>query len=178
MAKPFRIMLDIETLGTRPGSVVFALAAVGLDPAAGFSGRIFHELVDPRSCENAGLRCEAAATVWWSRREADARDYLAKADSTGRPLVDVAGDFAEWVGAFADEVWCFGASFDFPVLEAALRAVGVAAPWTHRAERCLRTLAALRPDVPRPDGVVAGAPHTALHDCLTQALWWKLLTQP
>lgn len=169
-------MLDIETLGNTPGSVIFSVGAVEMNQESGFAGTPFNIMIDPVSCEGAGLRCDSETVKWWFKQKAEARAPLNLAFAMGARLPDAMREFCEWVGPRPDEVWCFGASFDFPILEHAMRQCRITPPWSFRSQRCLRTLAAMRPEIAKPEGVLAGEAHTALHDAMVQALWWKLLT--
>jgi hypothetical protein len=174
-----RIMIDLETLGGPPDGVIFEIAAVEMDEETGFCGTWFRELVDPVSCERVGMRCDSGTAIWWTRQGEEARKNLEMSAKVGRRIEAVLEDFVAWVGSNPDEVWCFGASFDFPILDTAFKACGMMkAPWGFRDQRCLRTLAASRPEIKRPDWVSPhGARHTALVDAMQQAVWWKLLRE-
>lgn len=158
------IMLDLETLGTAPGSVIAAIGAVAFDPVAGELGRTFYRVIDPASAQRAGLTLDAGTVKWWLKQSDAARLALAEA---GDPLDQVLHEFSWWFrdvdGRF---LWGHGANFDEPMLAAAYRATPWRMPWGYSASRCTRTifdLADVAPD--RAEGVH----HNALSDALAQA---------
>lgn len=164
------VMIDIETLGRRPGAVVWALAAVrweGAELPAGEALDTFYALIDPRDAERRGLKVDAETSLWWLRQGEAARAEMGRAVLDGKPLADVLDVFANWfVLADPGKVWCKGASFDFPMLTAAHEAVGKALPWHFGRECCYRTMARLCPEIAAPRPAVA---HHALHDARAQA---------
>ena len=63
------------------------------------------------------------------------------------------------------EIWCNGASFDFPMLDAAFRAMGGKVPWEYWQQRDVRTMwYAAFPDS-KPE---ESATHDAGEDCYRQ----------
>ncbi len=158
------IMVDLETLGVGEGAAIASLGAVAFDPASGETGREFYRIIDPRSCQRAGLRVDAATFVWWLKQSDGARQALA---DSGDELAEVLRDFTAWWGfEAAIYIWGFGAGFDEPLLGAAYRAVGLKTPWRYSASRCARTVLDLA-DV-RPQRI-EGEHHNALADARSQA---------
>jgi len=130
------IMIDIETLGTRPGCVILSIGAVEFD-----NERLGKELIvniDPESCTDAGLAIEARTVMWWLDQSDEARKAL-----TSRPTVALDKALALLNAAYdfkGKNVWCNGASFDFPILEAGYHAFGAKAPWEFWNTMDFRTL--------------------------------------
>lgn len=130
------IMLDIETLGIKPGCIVLSIGAVEFDHTGITKEFIVH--IDPQDAERCGLSAEAGTVMWWLSQSKEAQDAL----STGTPralqgaLIDLVHAF-DWNDV---KVWCNGASFDFPILQAAFAAVGMKAPWAYYNEMDFRTL--------------------------------------
>lgn len=125
--------LDIETLGTRPGCTVIQLAAMTFDPVTGEAAGGLSLPIAPGEdalAELATLRWAQEHGTWprkpgeWEATPAEAADALARW-AAERGTVDV------W--------WAWGASFDFPMLDAMFRAVGRPAPWKYWQCRCART---------------------------------------
>lgn len=161
------LMLDIETLGTTPGCVVLSIGAVEFD-LNGITGE-FHAHIDVPSCIEAGLQMEASTVMWWLDQSKEAQEALLKAETF--PLVDVLAaltDTFEWQDL---RVWANGASFDFPILDAAYKAVGKKAPWPYYNQMDFRTLKNMvgkkNFDLLR---VRSGVAHDALDDARAQAL--------
>lgn len=159
-----QVMVDLETLGNKPGCVIVSLGAVVFDRAAGV-GRSFYERVDADSCLRAGLRMDPATVRWWMMQPEAARAELVR---KGADLFDVLERFSAWVreDPRVADVWGNGASFDNAVLAAAYDAVDLPRPWEYWNDRCYRTVKALYPGVPMAR---RGQHHNALDDATSQA---------
>src|SRR6478609_2831880 len=78
-----QIMLDLETLGQKPGSVILSIGACVFD-RVGVHER-FYTRVDPQSCIDAGLQADLSTFLWWMKQGDEARHEVLK---PGRPLRD------------------------------------------------------------------------------------------
>lgn len=159
------IMVDLETMGTAPGSAIVSLGAVAFDPVAGTLGEEFYRVVTLRSCQRVGLTIDPDTVVWWLQQSDAARAQLNRPDAEELPAV--LGWFAAWWrrqrGQF---IWGHGGNFDEPLLSCAFRAAHVAVPWKYWDGRCTRTIFALTGERPnRANGVH----HNALDDARAQA---------
>lgn len=165
------VMIDLETLGTQPGSVILSIGAVLFDPAKPVGECLGDELyvvVSRQSCEAAKLEVSQDTLEWWERQSPEARIVLTQAlgeDSTaiGAALKELA-DFIP-VGA---KVWSNGANFDQPLLDVAYNRCGISLPWKYWNSRCYRTILSLckNEKAIRPETVLA---HNALEDAKWQA---------
>ena len=157
-------MIDIETLGTAPGSVVLSIGAVAFDAETGEFGEEYYAAIDPHSAVAAGLKIDVSTVLWWMEQSEEAR----KAAFSGECLLSWAlvefGDYVRRVEA--RRVWAKPPSFDLVLLESAFRACAIDIPWHYRTPRDCRTLFdlthATQPDV--------GTAHNALDDAKSQAL--------
>lgn len=156
-----QIMLDIETLGNKPGSVIVAIGAAKF--SRGNITSSFYERVDPASCVAAGLQMDIATIMWWLRQADEARLEITK---PGKALPEVLESFASWIGCDDALVWGNGAAFDNVLLAVAYDRVGIDCPWKFWNNRCYRTLKGLHPEVPMER---AGTHHNALDDAESQA---------
>jgi len=160
------IMLDIETLGTKPGCVVLSIGAVEFSEKG--LGKQFHVSINPESCTNWGLTVEPRTVMWWMEQSDEARKSLTSRKNND---LDVALD--AFIGAYNwkdQAVWCNGANFDFPILEAAFAAVGKHVPWAYWSTNDYRTLKNIVPrDVYNASKVEAQIKHNALADAMAQA---------
>lgn len=168
------VMLDLETLGTKPGCVILSVGAVFFSSTAEeWKGPTFYSAVNRISCLHEGLKEDPDTVAWWRKQGESARAVLAEADlGTTPPLRSVLEGFALWLSKTVDQrkklaVWGNGADFDNTILEAAYTAIGRKKPWGHYGSRCFRTLKALAPHVEKP--VRAGTHHHALDDAIFQA---------
>lgn len=151
------IMMDLETLGTKPGCVVLSIGAVAFDPYAGKLGEEFYRKL---AWKDQGLKIEPGTVAWWMEQDPKAR---IEAFSGDEQLFMVAMAFKLWWEAQgAEYLWCHGATFDAPVWEAAAGIV----PWRYHQVRDTRTvydMAQLFPDR------TVGTHHNALDDARNQA---------
>ena len=166
MASYQGIMLDLETLGTKPGCVVLQIGAVEFNEK-GIVGEHYVS-IDPESCAQWGLTIEPRTVMWWMDQSQDARDFITKGRHSE---LDVA--LAGFISAFkwkGKQVWANGAGFDFQILKAAFNAVGHDAPWQFWDECDYRTIKNLiGRDVFDKLRVEPSVAHNALADATAQA---------
>ena len=160
------IMIDIETLGTRPGCVVLSIGACEFSSDG--IGEEFYTAIDPESCTDWGLTIEPRTALWWMDQSQDARDFITKSKKIALDLA--LNDFAKAFKWKGKQIWCNGASFDFPILTAALHAVGKREPWEYWATNDYRTIKNLvGVNVYEACKVDATVKHNALADAVAQA---------
>jgi hypothetical protein len=161
-------MIDLETLGTKPGSVILSIGAVAFAPgqvedhwATFGSGPI-----SVKASRDASLTIDEDTLAWWLGQPEEPRALLKKAlaNEAVAPW-NAFIDFAGWLPVGA-RVWGNGANFDNVLLRAAMGAVGVACLWPYYADHCYRTVKNLFPQVPKPK--FQGVKHDALADALHQ----------
>ena len=160
------IMIDIETLGTRPGCATLSIGACEFSEKG--IGDQFYVSIDPESCHNWGLTIEPRTVLWWMDQSQDARDFITKGKHTA---LDIALD--EFRAAFkwkGKKVWANGAAFDFPILTAAYDAVGKTVPWEYWACNDYRTIKNMVGiNVFEACRVKPTVAHNALADAVSQA---------
>lgn len=158
-------MIDLETMGTTPGSAIVSLGAVVFDPVSGTLGEAFYQVISLESCLKAGLTTEAGTILWWMQQSEAARAQFSL--PSAKPLFNTLEDFRAWWqyqgGQF---IWGHGANFDEPLLASAYRAIGSTPPWKFWDARCTRTIFGLTGE--RPDRA-KGTHHNALDDAKAQA---------
>ena len=168
-----RVMIDEETLGTRPGDVILSLGACTWDDESGrFGDDRFHVVISLEASLRLGLKTEKSTIDWWRRQKPEAQAVLFDALVSTVTPEQACHDFAEWLDTVCDartvQVWGNGASFDNVLLDALYRAAGVDRPWGDFNDRCFRTLKDGYRDLqPKREGVH----HNALDDALHQAEW-------
>lgn len=161
------IMIDIETLGTRPGSVTVSIGAVEFNAETGTIGRQFYTRVSPKDGFKQGLTIDVDTVLWWMQQDENARQttFFGEQDTLWFALHRL----GEWVKVNSTpdlRVWGNGPSFDLVQLEEAYRSVNQDAPWSFRAHRDLRTLR----DITGVDIPQVGTTHNALDDAMAQAM--------
>ena len=175
------VMLDLETLGTRPGSVILSIGMSLFGPE-GLAPSGFYMAVNRQSCLQAGLTEDDATLDWWSKQSGDAKRVIDDAETKERSIpigmalnavdfwLNQALEMHGW-GGQKDRlrVWGNGAAFDNALLaEAAIRCGRGGPLWGHRSDRCYRTLRATNLNIPAPPGGPLVA-HHAMHDAAYQA---------
>lgn len=188
------LSLDIETLGTRPGSVIRSIGACLFDPAQ--SDRVnaaspsFYANITHESCTDAGLTVDQSTIDWWKKQPVEARRALLDNQMSLRDALESLVAFCRIEGVRF--VYGYGATFDPVLLEAAAYAVNeldrykpldpladteangptIVLPWAkpggHRMVRCARTILSLA-GVDLNKFPRQGQHHHALDDARTQA---------
>ena len=154
-------MLDLETLGNRPGSVLVAIGAVKFG-----NGEILDEFymrIDAESCVQLGLEMDVSTVMWWLQQAEGPRMEITK---LGVHICEALIEFSQWVADPDAEMWGNGAAFDNVMLAAAYHAAFKPAPWKFWNDRCYRTMKNLHPHVAMAR---EGEHHHALDDARYQA---------
>lgn len=183
------VMVDLETLGKRPGCPILSIGAVYFDPLTGELGPEMYEVVNLESCMKLGLVVDPETEKWWSEQSEEARLVLElasvnkgsyspkKRGGTGRGItappnvglgrgLDIFAEFCGLAGKKEVKVWGNGSDFDNAILAHCFHLAKRELPWEFWNNRCFRTLKALSPlKMER-----SGTHHNALDDAKTQAL--------
>jgi len=155
------LMLDIETLGTNPDTIILTIGAQGFDPHSElFTEHTYYKRLDIDSQSNRTVDDDTLA--WWGKQSKDAQE---EAMGDGKDRISIK-DALEELGKLIwkhDIIWCNGASFDFPILDNAFIQNDLAVPWQYWNTRDTRTVYSLVPGLPK-----LGNNHNALADCVNQ----------
>lgn len=165
------VMLDLETLGCKPGCVILSIGAVAFTRDGAIDGErgSFYRVLSVHGGLRRGHHVDASTLAWWVRQDPAAKPSLLEALDKADDGLSALIDFAEWLRGWGDDVvvWGNGASFDQPIL-ASYYAVGdLPLPWAFWNERCYRTLKNQVPDVKMSR---SGVHHNALDDARSQAI--------
>ena len=161
------VMLDLETLSTRPNAVILSIGAVKFDP---FTQRIDVDegldlRIDVDEQTALGRDVQEETVKWWETQPPEVQEAAFNPD--GRIGLQ---DFIRALNKFlvgADNIWAQGPAFDIVILEDLYRQLGIPTPWQFWQIRDSRTLFGVHGD-PR-DKNRQGA-HNALMDCCYQAI--------
>lgn len=162
------LSIDLETLGTVPGSVITQIGVAAFN--ADGHGPVFMDtfFVDPQSCIDLGMTVQWSTIKWWLQQSDAARSMFALA--MGRKLEDALHQVNDFIRNFMQDgftVWGYGATFDIALLECAYRAAKFAAPpWSYRQVACARTLCGAM-QVERPK---SAREHVGGEDAAAQAM--------
>jgi len=160
------VMVDLETLGREPGSIIASIGAVKFDTEGETLGLEFYANIDVQSCVDIGLTIGGETFRWWMDQPEEARRALFS--PTPMPLRDVLSAFAEFYKG-SEFIWSHGSTFDTVILDAAYRALKMGRPWLSKNTRDTRTLfdlvsQSVLDTVPSP-----GPSHHGLFDAIRQA---------
>lgn len=172
-------MVDIESLGKRPGCPILSISAVAFDYEADEVDKLpLYAVVAVQPQLDAGLKIDGSTLGWWCEQGKAAQNILES--SFDRPACTLPEFMDDWRKAAAKRallkdvrVWGNGAGFDQPIITAALQASGDgdAVFWNFWNEMCYRTLKNMpvllgqpKPDLPKP-----GTAHNAMSDAVAQA---------
>jgi hypothetical protein len=170
------VMVDLETLGTAPGSIILSIGAVGFDKA-GLIGDTFYQVINYSSSKLAGLTEDQATIDWWRKQSPEAQQVLTDAEGKTECLqvADAFRRFNQFLAmhGFGTKgstvgLWGNGADFDNVLLVAAYKQVSVPTAWKFHQHRCYRTIKSLAPSIPIDRGT--GTHHNAAADAIAQAL--------
>lgn len=161
------IMLDLETLGTRPDCVILTLGAIKFDPFSEKEpGPGIYFRLDIEDQLAKGRTVDDSTIEWWAQQDPKVRE---EAMGEGGERVDIAKLKYELnkflVGV--DYIWAQGPAFDIVILEDLYRSQGWGFPWHFWQIRDSRTLFGVHGD-PREAG--RDQAHNALMDCYYQAI--------
>lgn len=171
------MMLDLETLGTRPGCVVYQISAVMFrwpecEPPpvkdAGCAPGRLTMWPDVGEQLEIGLLKDPETMRWWESKGG----LPHRGEGVQTPAIDAAEKLIVWCYRYRPEaVWMWGADFDGPVLASFFQACGFdRLPWEYWRARDARTvwrMAFARED----DGVERSrydGPHCAEADACNQ----------
>ncbi len=165
-------MIDIETLGNSPTSVVLSIGVVAFDPDSNAIGENFHKLINIDSCLRAGLTVDGSTIQWWMTQPDAARELFNKLDEYGVSLQHALIYLRNWItdNGQTPILWCNHPSFDAAILDNAYRRCDIKTPWQYYNVKDYSTIRGMVPkatfDKIRVRPPVA---HDAMHDALAQA---------
>lgn len=169
-------MVDIETLGSRPGAAIASIGAVVFSPRAVLSE--WECNVSVSSCQAEGLTFDAETILWWMRQSKAAQEATFTARNVA--IFDALTDLASYASdERVQDYWSHGATFDLVLLHEASIITG-APPLLKdfRRARDTRTLYEITGVNPR-NFMGTGTAHNAVDDARAQALAviesWRIL---
>lgn len=180
------LMVDLETMGKKPGAPIVSIGAVFFDPASGKTGAEYYQVINLESSMSFGARPDASTILWWLKQSSEARSAIVVDDTVG--LVEALEQFLDFIaenaanGSKTVQLWGNGSSFDCSLLEAAFELADTPFPIPHWNYRDVRTVVELGKAVglnSRYDIPFEGDQHNALADARHQvkyvsAIWQRL----
>ena len=187
------IMLDIETMGTRPDSAILSIGAclfdtppssaqtpsfegaedfLSLPPETRTSPWYFYQAIDLQSCLDMGMSATGSTWSWWMRQSELAKNAVMH---NTQPIALVLQHFGAWVATARERgnlrVWGHGATFDPVIVAEAYASHHVKCPFDYYEVRDTRTVFDLaEPRAKYWDRAFGNPhPHHALYDAVAQA---------
>jgi len=158
------VMHDIETLGTKPGSIILSIGAVAFCPTERVIKSTFYINIDEEQSRALGLFAEQSTIDWWAGQSTEARAALCV--NAVSPMAALADYFSWFTAVDGEFIWSHGASFDTPLVEAAAMRLDIPPPWRFWNVRDTRTIFHLAGNGPDRS---KGVHHNALDDAINQA---------
>ena len=169
---PTDVVIDLETLGTKPGCVILSMGAYAINSPLGARAS-FYDTLAGGDQEALGLVIDPKTVEWWHKQDPGVR---LEAFSGRAPLLVVLEGFAKYLAQFNNfRVWGNSASFDLGILAHTYEVAGIKVPWTYWQEMCYRTAKAMFQHIGVPAKPVVA--HNALDDAISEALHLELILE-
>lgn len=164
------LMIDLETLGKTPDSVILSIGAVAfeMDGSTGPEIELF-PLVDQQLTNR---KIEWDTIVWWMKQEEKARTSITDAvreDSLHNCLLTLDTFCKEHLDE-KFKVWANGAAFDIAMLNHSFDQYKMPTPWSYKNQMDTRTMVYMSKISTRKYDSV-GVKHSAIADCKWQISW-------
>lgn len=142
--KKTQVLIDLETLGTKPGDMILSIGALEFDWEASMMLTRFYCVINPIKSGNAGFRIDPATLMWWTDQESDlwGETYTQVGAVAPREACELlAGFFQECrlEGTEVETVWGNSPSFDCALLRAYFERSDLPVPWEYWQERDVRS---------------------------------------
>jgi len=170
------VMIDIETLGTSPNSVIATIGAMKfsrkgiLKPINDMYS--FYRRINLDSCYALGMVSDEETIKWWEEQEEKSREEIY--DSSNRISIEQAlQELSEFIGNNNNTyIWANGPHFDCVILENAFKKCNINLPWKYWNIRDCRTIYDFC-NIKLRD-INGDYQHNALYDCYRQIYALKL----
>lgn len=167
-------MLDLETLGTRPGDAIISVGGVLFDRETKSIGAGFRANLDIEQVLASGFGVTGGTLKFWFEQPDEARaQALENPQNVANVLMGMAEFLTHGEGGIAENmrVWGNGAAFDNVLLRDMYQRLGMQEPWKFWNDRCFRTLKNEHPRRKELEPEFEGERHNAYSDAVHQAKW-------
>lgn len=165
---PAHVMIDLETMGTRPDAAIVSIGAVSFNIEEGLMSKFYVPVSLKSSVEHGGTM-DPDTILWWMQQSDEACKDIIEATT---PIDLALRQLDQWMAYVVNHdndlegVWGNGAMFDNVIINEAYRRLGKGVPWTFRHDKCYRTKKSESSLKIRR----IGTHHNALDDAKSQAL--------
>ena len=178
--KEYHVMIDIETIGLTPETVVLTVGMVKFDPNSldePFDG--VHIKLSPIEQSNDGRAINRDTLEWWSEQDPKVQEQAFGLENQ-LPVREGLAQIIEYFKVldskdhnqghvYISQVWGQGYGFDMTILKNLFHQYDMIEPWKFYQERDSRTLFSLLDKDPRPEAGKDNL-HNALSDAYYQAI--------
>jgi DNA polymerase III epsilon subunit-like protein len=141
----FEVMIDIETLSTKPNAQILSIAAIKFNRDDRKKEmqelkdlETFYVVIDQKSCENLGMDIDKDTVNWWKRQSKEAQDAVFSEKVTKISIFEALKQFSKFIKG-ASYIWAQGINFDCVILEHAFRVTEIPCTWKFWILRDTRT---------------------------------------
>lgn len=137
-------MLDIETLGLKPGCQILTIACAPFDIKTKKIGKIFYKKIDMKNYDEYKVFTTDKATIdWWNKQDEKVK-YEAFESEPRESLIDVFNSFNSFLLKNCENkdirMWSHGKEFDIPIVEFVMNILNIKPTWNFWNTRDTRTL--------------------------------------
>lgn len=183
MSNKTHMMVDIETLGTSPDSVILEISTILFTDVHGIKQTSPATYIFDRNHQvSVGRTVDQSTLDWWDEKLSDKSyapqdkiylELLLNNKSVNATPRDAHTLLTESVGQVTGYIWCKGASFDFPIIKSFFKSFRLSDPFSdnknYRKQMDLRTYETIARDMGFSGYTThrKGA-HISFDDCLDQ----------
>ena len=172
------IMLDLETLSTRPDATILTFGACKFSPYNQEAiDKIIYFRVNVDEQIALGRHVDDNTVAWWATQDDDIRE-----EALGEGNRISLEQFTQELNKFivgCDNIWAQGPVFDIGILENLYRQMGLPCPWQFHQIRDSRTLLSTYGNCYFPINKNKACRHISIEDAINQAQavqeWFKLI---
>ena len=177
---PFNVMIDLETLGVTPETVVLTIGMVKFNPnSLDEPFDAVHIKIDPKEQKSSGRLINKETLEWWSKQDPEIRNdaFGPEGQLSVLEALEQIQDYFKVLDSsdhnqgpiYIKNVWGQGYGFDMTILKNLFNQYDLREPWKFFQERDARTLFQLLPEDPRPQEAKETL-HNAMSDAYYQAI--------
>jgi len=137
-----QVMIDLETLGTKPGCVVLEVGAVCFEFGSSERSEFQRSFGIVDQMQTYGLKSDPETVKWWSHPERAPLLLAMEEEPHALTFRDGLAELGFWIagqGGVAPGIWANSPSFDCSILKEGYERVKLPLPWKYHQERDQRT---------------------------------------
>ena len=164
-------MIDIETLGISPNSVVMTIGAIKFNRIDDIKSieymDSFYCRVSKESCLKLGLEINKETEEWWEKQSEEAKYEIFKNNKNRYDIKDALIKLTNFIGN-CKIIWANGITFDCIILENCYKKCNFDFPWKYYNLRDARTIYDIGNVSLKDFSSEKNQKHNALYDCYIQ----------